>query len=531
MLHGKLPRLRLEKQDEAGETPMKEPGTGSLSRNSFLNFATQVYSVIIAFAALPFIVHGVGPEGFGLLTLLWMFVGYFSVIDFGAGQSALRFLSLGVASRDVPHLVRTFRMTLRISLSLGMLSAAIVTAVSFTGATGLVRVDEALRPALGPGLRLLALALPAQLLQISLKSFPMAFNRYGFNSVLQMTSATVQWVGGAIIAATGGGFMGVLLLTVISRYTIAIGYLACAVWLVPEVRHEHSTIPWGALRPFISYGGWAAVPQLVSPLFTFLERLVVGTVLSLVWVTYFTIPSDTVSRFLIFPMSIVYAAFPVFSGNWISDEGKARVRSVYVRSMKLLTMGILPVALVLGVFAREILTMWLGAGLAGNSALPLMIMAAGMVCNVLSQLPVTFLQAVGRPDVPAKIVLVQAPLYAAALVLFSLKWGIIGTAAAWTLRVGTEMLLLTWRTRVIMKPAQSGTPHWLGPVLTVATLTGLLLLGVQKTIPAVTWMIPASLLVLCAYSLAIWRLAMDPGDRQMILNGILPALGVRSHGS
>jgi O-antigen/teichoic acid export membrane protein len=510
---------------------MRPPKNASLARNSILSLGTQVYGVLAAFGALPFIVRGTGTDGFGLLTLLWMVAGYFSVIDFGTGQSALRFLSVGLARKNSEEVVHAIEISLFLSLSLGVLGCISMIGLSYTSLLGILRADEALQQDVGPSLRLVAIGLPAQLLQMSLKSLPMAFNRYGLNALMQCSGATIQWVGGAIVAGLGGGILGVLIMTVVSRVLVAIGYLVCALWLVPGVLGNFTRVSWSLVKPFVTYGGWAAVPQLVSPLLALLERLIVTAVMSLTWVALFTVPSDTVSRALIFPMSFVNAVFPVFSGGWAAEEGRDRVRRVYERSMKLIIFGILPVALVLGVFAKEILTVWLGEEFGNGSAHTLMIMAAGMVFNVRAQVPVALLQAVGRPDVPAKIALVQAPLYAGGLVVCTILWGIVGTAAVWAVKVTIECLLLEWQVGHVMKPMHREKKGWLIPTIVVAVVSGSLLLWFRSAFPQPGWLLGAVSCVVLLYGVSIWRLAMDSDDRALVRNSILPAFGVRLHGT
>ena len=515
----------------AGTESMRSVGTGSLSRNTLLNVGTQVYSVIVAFAALPFIIRGLGADGFGLLTLLWAFVGYFSVVDFGAGQAALRFLSIGAARHDIDHVVQTIAVTVLVSLTVGLASGAIVLGVSFTDVGGVFGTGAASSLDMASGLRLLAIALPAQVLQVSLKSVPMAFNKFGFNAVLQLLSATVQWGGGALIATLGGGFMGVLLLTVISRYVSVFGYIASVLWLVPEIRHGRRRVTREALRPFVSFSGWAMVPQLLGPMLTFVERFIVGSVLSLAWVSYFSVPADTVSRFLVFPLSLGAAASPVFSSNWTDATGREKVKRVYGRSTKLVLLGILPLSLVLGIFARGIFSAWLGPDFAERSSLPLLIMAGGMVFNVLAQIPASFLPAVGRPDLPAKLALVQVPLYCGALVFCTAQWGIVGTAAAWAVKVSTEMWALGWLVRRTTGSTGSVFQGSMLLFLGLAAPTALVLVLVRSAIPSLLWAAPVIALVLGLYAVAAWRWSMTADDRQVILDNLRPIFGVRIHGA
>ncbi len=42
-----------------------------------------------------------GEEAFGLLTLIWMVVGYLSVLDFGVGQASVKYLAEQIGRGDI----------------------------------------------------------------------------------------------------------------------------------------------------------------------------------------------------------------------------------------------------------------------------------------------------------------------------------------------------------------------------------------------------------------------------------------------
>lgn len=78
-----------------------KPSTGVvLARNSLYNIITQVLVSVAAVVSIPTVVHGIGEEQFGLLTMIWLVVGYFSVLDFGVGQASIKFLSEQFARGD-----------------------------------------------------------------------------------------------------------------------------------------------------------------------------------------------------------------------------------------------------------------------------------------------------------------------------------------------------------------------------------------------------------------------------------------------
>jgi O-antigen/teichoic acid export membrane protein len=69
-------------------------------------------------------------------------------------------------------------------------------------------------------------------------------------------------------------------------------------------------------------------------------------------------------------------------------------------------------------------------------------LAVGVFINCFARLPFAALQAAGRPDLTAKLHLGELPVYLLALWSLTTAYGIVGTAAAWTLRIVADTLLL-----------------------------------------------------------------------------------------
>jgi O-antigen/teichoic acid export membrane protein len=62
----------------------------------------------------------------------------------------------------------------------------------------------------------------------------------------------------------------------------------------------------------------------------------------------------------------------------------------------------------------------------------------------MEALPFVLLQGLGRPDIPAKISLLELPFYVAGLYWLIQKYGVTGAAAAWALRGIVDTLLLIY---------------------------------------------------------------------------------------
>lgn len=64
-----------------------------LTRSAIWNFAGLAFPVLIALILIPFLIKGMGKDRFGLLTIIWMGVGYFSLFDFGLGRTLTKLVS------------------------------------------------------------------------------------------------------------------------------------------------------------------------------------------------------------------------------------------------------------------------------------------------------------------------------------------------------------------------------------------------------------------------------------------------------
>ena len=64
-----------------------------LVQNSLLNFSSQAISLLVGVVTIPFIVRGLGTDRFGLLSLVWIVLGYFTIFDLGLGRAATKYVA------------------------------------------------------------------------------------------------------------------------------------------------------------------------------------------------------------------------------------------------------------------------------------------------------------------------------------------------------------------------------------------------------------------------------------------------------
>jgi O-antigen/teichoic acid export membrane protein len=173
---------------------------------------------------------------------------------------------------------------------------------------------------------------------------------------------------------------------------------------------------------------------------------------------------------------------------------------------------VFPVVLVIVVFAPEGLRVWLGPSFAENGGPVIRWLAAGVFVNSLTHVPFALIQSAGRPDLTAKMHLLELPLYLAALWLLTMRLGIQGAAIAWTGRITFDACLI-WLF------AQRRLPRGSTFLVRVAAKTGVgLLLLYAGTLATGVYVragfLVSTLLLFMAFS---WIQLLAPEERALLL--------------
>jgi O-antigen/teichoic acid export membrane protein len=255
----------------------------------------------------------------------------------------------------------------------------------------------------------------------------------------------------------------------------------------------------GRARELFSYGGWISVTNIVAPVLTTFDRLLIGALLSLQAVTYYTVPSNLVSRMLIFPGALSTSLFPRYSrsecleGKQLADRALLFIVAV-TTSITVAGMTLLPL----------FLTYWISPEFSRHSSTVGIILMGGFWIHGLAFIPFGLLQGQGRPDVTAKLHLLELPFFL--LVLWGgIHWlGVAGAALAWSLRVTADALLLLFFARLHLRL------RYVLPALGMFVLA--VILAPHRIISA--YSIPALFLMLFSVFWALW---ICPELQQVIL--------------
>jgi O-antigen/teichoic acid export membrane protein len=412
--------------------------TKVIALNTVWNVLGQGCPLVIAVLTIPVLLRALGASRFGLLTLAWALIGYFSLFDLGLGRAITKLVAEKLALGQHSECSGLVWPALLLMAALGAGCAALVCVLAPWLIHSLFHLSGALGRETVRSLYPLAVSIPFTTLTVGLRGILEARHEFATINVVRLFIGSFSFVGPLLVVPFSVDLFYIVAVLLVGRLATFTVYLVFALRLLPELRPV--TLRWASLGPLIRFGGWISLSNVISSVLVYLDRFLIGSLLSIAVVAYYTTPFEMVTKLWLFPGAVVGVVYPAFSATAIVDP--KRVSVLFERSVKCLLVILFPVLLLVVVFGSNLLQFWLGPDFARHSTVVLQWMAAGVFLNSLAQVPYVLLQAGGRPDLPAKLHVVELAVYVPALVVMTRSYGIVGAAMVWTLRLSIEASLL-----------------------------------------------------------------------------------------
>jgi O-antigen/teichoic acid export membrane protein len=427
----------------------------SIARSTYWNFLGLALPLVVALFAIPPLIKGLGTERFGILTIGWVIMGYFVLFDFGMGRATTKFLAEYIERNEFSKLPSLVWGSLFAHVILGLLGGVVLAWLVPWFTEELFNVPPALIPEVKAAFYLLALSVPVVVCAACFRGILEAVHRFDLVNAVKIPSSVFNYLGPVAVLFFTRDLAAVIGLIVIGRIIALLALFLLCLKVLPNLWSNISFDPV-VVKPLMGFGGWLTISNLVTPVIVLMDRFIIGAFLSMSAVAYYVVPYEVVTKLWIFSASLLGVMFPVFSALSV-NPGK-EIRELCVRAANYLMLAVSPIVAILVAYSHELLDLWIGVDFAWQSASVAQWLAVGVFINVLAQVPFAALQGIGRADVPAKLQLIQLPLYALAVVYLVGRMGIVGVAIVWTLRAIVDMGLLSLAAEKLLPGAESETP-------------------------------------------------------------------------
>ena len=412
-----------------------------LTRNTLWSLIAAGVPVFALVAFVPYLLDRLGLERFGVLSLVFAILAYATALNFGLGKAVTQRVSRMDLQDD-----REAGLTSRIVWSatvaqsaFGMVGAAAIWLLSGPLAD-VLNLSDNLRVETAEAFRLLSWVVPLVLVTTTFRGLLQAKGRFGSIAAIDAPVGVLLYSLPAAAVALGAGLEGIVALLVASRIAALVAYYLVCVLSVAELSAA-PIFSLSTLRDLMSFGVWVAIVDVALPLFAYVDRFVIGAVVGVARVPVYSVPQDVVNRLWLFPTSIVNALFPAASAAAALSD-RAGLRRLYGSAGQLMSVSIVLGTSIVGLFANDVLAVWISPTFADEAADILRIFLIGIAINSLAMIGSTLLLSEGLSRLRASILLYEIPIYVLSLVLL-LPWlGVQGAAIAWSIRMAVTFVVV-----------------------------------------------------------------------------------------
>lgn len=396
------------------------------------NFVGICSPLVLAVITIPRLVDVLGAPRFGVLTLVWMVVGYFGVFDMGLGRSLTKLVSERIdtdQNHEIPFLVWS---ALTLMIGLGIIGAIAIALLAPYFVSTLLKIPDTLSGETTSAFLYLSLSIPVVISSNALRGILEAYQEFGLVNIVRIPLGAITFLGPLAVSYYTDSLAVIALILVLARLASWLTYLFLCLKKYPLIR-KFGEFQRDLFVSLLSFGGWMTISNLVGPLLLYLGRFFIVAMISAEAVAYFVTPYEVVSKLLIIPAVIVSVLFPEFSR--LGRDNPVRIRQLYWNSIQGLGL-VMAICCSLVYFYSEIgLALWINEEFSINGYAVAQILAVGVFINSFGHIAQVLVQGSGRPDITAKIHLTELILYVPYLWYLTSAYGIEGAAYAWSIRV------------------------------------------------------------------------------------------------
>jgi O-antigen/teichoic acid export membrane protein len=437
----------------------------------------QMMPMLVQLALTPYFIRVLGLDGFGLWSLILVFLGTLTALDGGIGASLARFFAVHAAKHEREAAGRLLLSAVALFVLLAVVVS--IVAVGFAETlTGWLNLSPELHSQLVEALRWLGILLLLALVNGAVVAILQANHRFG-----RLAASTAAAQLAYIIAALGllqqGGPATVLVGILSTRYIVGIVVGFALARRLVRFRRPLFSKP-SERAEFRAYAGRMQLSSMTSLLNGEVDALVVAALLPLRYVGIFVAAHQVASAARSLPL---YAFPPILTtiANSFAKDGLAGARTEFDRIQARwlpLVLGYTAVAAGAALLAVPI---WLGDEFQLAGALAAILALGYGIQVALTGIRTCFVRSIGRPGLETRYSVFSTIVNVALTLPFALIFGVTGVVAATAIALTGASLYFARLCRQFGIRDRPPHPGWLPAIAMGAAVTVLGALAVRET--------------------------------------------------
>jgi O-antigen/teichoic acid export membrane protein len=488
--------------------------------NVFWNWSHVAITLFSAVILSRYIIRRLGAEGYGLWQLSYSMIGYYGLLDLGF-RSAVVYYSARYRAREEYESLNELLSTLLVYFSaIGILLVGATFLLS-NQVHRLFPVSPEHRDAFTKLVLIIGISIASGIVFNVFSGLVEGFQRFDLANQARIVSFVIRYFGCALLLYFGYGLVAMGVIALIAQFLLNGLYIVITRRIFPDFRFSFKLVRVRAWKETASYGIHTFVASMANTTLEQGPSLVIGHIRGGAFVGYYNLPlrilqyaADAVSR-----VGIVVAA----QAAELAANGRLDiVAKLGIYANRYCFTLYTPLAIVVLVYGRELIQLWIGAEYVTNSVPLLPVFLAGAALAMAGQFSSsTILFGIGRHRGYAYWLLMEAAANIIAMAVLVPRYGLFAAAVAST----SLMILVRGIITPILACRQLDYPFiaymrsiFISPVLTALPVLILICSCKFYLWPGRTWLdlISASLVTVILYWGAAYFTCLEAEHRSQL---------------
>jgi O-antigen/teichoic acid export membrane protein len=410
------------------------PYVNVFKKNIVANFGGSVWTGLMGLVFVPLYIHFMGIEAYGLMGIFATLLALFGLLDMGLSSTLNREMARLAVQTDKAQEMRDLVRTLEIPYwAVGLLISLIVIAASRFIAYRWVNAEN-----LAPRTVQTAMILMGF---VTLFQWPLSF----YSGGLMGLQRQVLLNGINVVMATFRGLGAVLILWLVSptveaffswQIVVSVIQISLIVFFLWRSLPQAAAPPRfrrDLLRNIWRFAAGMTGITVLSTILTQLDKVILSRMLSLTLFGYYTLASSIAMNLYRFISPVFSATYPRLT-NLVALGRKEEITRLYHKSAQLVSVLVLPAALVVALFSKDILLLWTQSPVTAEyTHLLVSILVMGTAINGLMNIPYALQLASGWTRLSIFVNLVSVLLLMPLMIILAKWYGAMGAASVWVI--------------------------------------------------------------------------------------------------
>lgn len=405
-----------------------------LRRNLIANYLGQAWAAVMSLAFVPFYIHYLGIESYGLIGLFSLLQSWLSLLDVGLtptlGREMARFTAGSHSAQSIGDVLRSIEC---IAVSIAATIALVIMASAHWIALHWLKTDTVPIDVASHAFTAMGGVTALRFVEGIYRSSLIGLQRQVLFNVVNSCIATVRGLGAVAVVALWSPtimafFMWQGLISLISLAALA---LLTYLYLPPAARLGRFSPD--ALRGVYRFAGGMLLMSLLVLALTNVDKLLLSSLVPLSEYGYYTLAATVAGGLYYLSMPVIQAVQPRLTELHAASRN-AEFTQLFHHSSQLVAVALGGTAVAVIVNADILLSVWTRDEVVTRHAAPLLrVIAAGTLLNGMMGVPYVAQLATGWTRLSIVSNIIAVCLLVPLVFLVVPTWGAIGNAWVWVL--------------------------------------------------------------------------------------------------